>query len=595
MGVRFDIVISGYILLLPAIALFTLECLNKDLTVIKKLVFYWIFTLFTCCFIISSADIPYFSQFFDRFSIGAFEWIENIGFVFSMIIQEPKYSLIAIPFFILNISFFLLLKRVFNFKNSITQDKTWLKVTLSLFILLLMFIGIRGRVQKKSPIRIGTAYFSDNPFLNKLGLNPVFTLMRSYLDSKDSKNAVINIMNNELAIKYVQKDLGIQRELYDSPIARDISFDPNSIIKPNIVLVIMESMSAAKMKRYGNKNNLTPFLDSLANNSTYFENLYTAGKHTFNGIFSTLHSFPALYRQHPMKKIIKHDGLSTTLLQNGYSTTYFTTHDSQFDNVEGFLRANDFQNIVSQIDYPLSEVKTTLGVPDDYMFRYSIPILNKLAKDKNPFLATFMTASDHGPFYIPDYFKPKTNDIKQQITEYADWSLSQFISLSSKEKWFENTIFIFVADHGAALNAQHEIALNYFHSPLVFFAPKILKQDTVYKSIGSQIDIYPTLMGMLKIPYINNTLGVDLINSRRTYAIINDDDKIGIIDTNYFCILKNNETQLFRYEKEDNAYNKFSNSELEKQMSCYGKSSLQVYQNMILRKETSLSTKVLNP
>jgi phosphoglycerol transferase MdoB-like AlkP superfamily enzyme len=292
-----------------------------------------------------------------------------------------------------------------------------------------------------------------------------------------------------------------------------------------------------------------------------------------------------------MKKINQFDGISSTLLKNNYSTTYFTTHDSQFDNIEGFLRANDFQNIISQSDYPNSEIKTTLGVPDDYMFRYSIPILNKLHKNEKPFFATFMTSSDHGPYYIPEYFTPNTNDIKKQITEYADWSLNRFIKMSSKEQWFDNTIFVFVADHGAPLDAKYDISLNYFHTPLIFFAPKIFQHNKTYKNIGSQIDIYPTIMGMLKIPYINNTLGVDLINKKRKYAIINDDDKIGILDTSYFCILKKHEAKLFKYRKDDKVDYSTQNKEIVEMMTEYGKANMQVFQMMLLNKQTTLNNR----
>ena len=588
MGLRFDIVISGYIMFFPALILFTLEIFQNTNRLIKQFIFYWIFILFSITFIISSADIPYFNQFYDRFSVGAFDWIENIDFVVSMIIQEPKYYIIIIPFIILEVLFYIFLKRIFLEKASNKQINIYIKTVLSLMFLFLIFVGIRGRVQKKSPIRIGTAYFSDNSFLNKLGLNPTFTLMRSYLDSRKSENSVVNIMDNETAIKKVQGYLNIKNVKYNSPVARDITYDTTLTQKPNIVLIIMESMSAAKMKRHGNKNNLTPFLDSLANNSIYFENIYTAGKHTFNGIFSSLFSFPALYRQNPMKKITKYDGISYTLLKNGYSTTYFTTHDSQFDNVEGFLRANDFQNIISQSDYPNSEIKTTLGVPDDYMFRYSIPVLNELHKKQKPFFVTFMTASDHGPYYIPEYFTPHTTDIKQQIIEYADWSLHKFINMSSKEKWFDNTIFVFVADHGAPLNAKYDIALNYFHTPLIFYAPKILKSKKTYKVIGSQIDIYPTIMGVLKLPYINNTLGIDLINEKRKFAIINDDNKIGIIDTSFFCILKNHETKLYKYRDYDKIDYSQQNEVIVNMMAEYGQANLQVFQSMLLNRQTTL-------
>ncbi|PLX02855.1 MAG: hypothetical protein C0595_09310 [Marinilabiliales bacterium] len=593
MGIRFDIVISGYILFLPAFVLLILEIIRVNSKIVEQIIFYWIFILFTVAFIISSADIPYFNQFYDRFSIGAFEWIENFDFVVSMIVQEPRYFLIIIPFLILVTLFYFLLRKFFSQKKESVKINIALNTVISLLFLAIMFIGIRGRVQEKSPIQIGTAYFSDNSFLNKLGLNPVFTLMRSYLDSFNKDNSEIHLMDDQEAIEKVQHYLNIKNPEYSSPIARKVQFDTIQDSKPNVVIVIMEAMSAAKMSRYGNKKNLTPFLDSLSHNSIYFENIYTAGKHTFNGIFSTLFSFPALYRQHTMKNIHKYDGISSSLKNIGYSTTYFTTHDSQFDNVEGFLRANDFQNIISQADYPLSEVKTTLGVPDDYMFRYSVPEISKLAKEDKPFFVTFMTASDHGPFYIPEYFHPKNSDIKDQIVEYADWSLHRFIQLASKEDWFDNTIFIFIADHGAPLNATYDIPLNYFHSPLIFYAPKIFKSNKQYKNIGSQIDIYPTLMGLINQGYVNNTLGIDLIHQKRKYAIINDDDKIGIIDSMYLCIMKSdNNLQLFKYRDKDKTNYFEHNKSKAFKMADYAKSNMQVHQNMLLSGETSLRNKL---
>jgi len=321
--------------------------------------------------------------------------------------------------------------------------------------------------------------------------------MRSYLDSLDPDNESISLMDNEEAVKNVRKYYHITNTEYASPIARKIIPDSISANKPNVIVVIMESMSAAKMKRYGNTDNLTPFLDSLSMHSVYFDKYYTAGEHTFNGVFSTLFSFPALYRFHPLKQIKQYMGIAYTLKNIGYSTSYFTTHDGQFDNIEGFLHANYFDHIISQSNYPNEEVKTTLGVPDDFMFRFSMPILNDFSQSGKPFFAAFMTASDHGPYYIPEYFKPHTSDIKKQIVEYADWSLGRFIQLARKQKWFDNTIFVFTADHGAALKVSYPIPLNYHHSPLIIYAPKLLEPKT-YENISGQIDIFPTIMGLIK-------------------------------------------------------------------------------------------------
>lgn len=598
MGVRFDIIIIGYIMLLPALLLLIQYSIQKHFKNIVKFIFYWILVLFTLSFMISAADIPYFNHFFARFSIGAFEWMDNFDFVFNMIIQEPKYIAAVIPFLLLAFVYYRFLMAIFRkYKNTINNRKPSrfalaVRIIFSVLLLLLILIGIRGRLQRKSPMRIGTAYFCDNQFLNQLGLNPTFTLIKSYSDSKKYKNQLPTLMDNEQAVQQVRNYLNITNNYYSSPIARKITPDTISENKPNVIFIIMESMSAAKMGRHGNPDNLTPFLDSLSQQSYYFENYYTSGEHTFNGIFSTLFSHPAIFRFHPMKSGIQHyAGIAQTLKKLNYSTTYFTTHDGQFDNVEGFLHANSFDNVISQTDYPFNEIKTKLGVPDDYMFRFSMPILDKLAKKNHPFFVTFMTTSDHGPYYVPEYFTPKTNEIKKQIVEYADWSLQQFIEQSSEKEWFSNTIFVFTADHGAPIEVNYPIALNYHHSPLVIYAPKLLTPKT-FEQISGQVDIFPTIMGLLKQEYINNTLGVDLINESRPYTIINGDDKVAALDNEYLFILKNNtEKSLYLYAEKNKTNVIDEYPEKAKEMETYLRSNLQTYQYLLNKNLTSIKEK----
>jgi phosphoglycerol transferase MdoB-like AlkP superfamily enzyme len=587
MGIRFDIVISGYILFFPALFLLIFEIFNLNKRIIKKIVFYWTLILFSISFMIGASDIPYFNQFFSRFSMGAFEWADSPGFVLKMIIEEPKYFVYILLWLVLVFVFYKLLRKIFHRDCVNPIQNIALKSVVSLVFLGLIFLGVRGRIEKKSPIRIGTAYFCSNPFLNQLGLNPTFTLMRSYLDSRQEKNKPIDLMDTKMAIKNVQKYLHIDRPIKDSPTARQITPDSIAQNKMNVVVIIMESMSAAKMGRYGNKENLTPFLDSLCEQSYCFDNIYTAGEHTFNGIFSTLFSYPALYRQHPLKTMNHYQGMATTLKKLGYSTTYFTTHDSQFDNVEGFLRTNDFDNIISQADYPTEEVKTTLGVPDDYLFRYSIPVINNLHKEQKPFFVTFMTASDHGPYYVPEYYHPHSKEVRKQTVEYADWSLRKFIALASKTDWFDNTIFVFVADHGAAMYVHYDISLNYHHSPLIIYAPKKL-EPKLFPNIGGQIDIFPTVMGILQQPYINTTLGIDLIHDKRPYIVINGDDKVAALDNEFFMILKkDNSKSLYKYKQLDPKNYAQDYPEKVKTMDTYLRSYLQVFQYIVLHPEVN--------
>ena len=343
MGLRFDIVICSYILLLPYLLLSINLFLFKN-KFFDKISFYFTLVLFSIAFLISTADIPYFNQFFSRFSITAFAWSDNPKFVLKMIVGEPRLWLYIIPFSVSVFLFYKVLLRIFSVQNeTYVSLKKGLEIIVTVLFLGVMILGVRGRVEKKTPIRVGMAYFSNNPFLNQLGLNPNFTLMQSFLEALKEENKPIKLLPENIAISNVQKYLAIHNVNPKSPILRteNLGSSPNH---KNIVIILMESMTAANMERHGNKDKITPFLDSISNKGYYFENNYSAGIHTYNGIFSTLFSFPGIFRQHPMKesKVLKNDGIASELKRLGYTTTYFTIHDGQFDNVEGFLKANDF-------------------------------------------------------------------------------------------------------------------------------------------------------------------------------------------------------------------------------------------------------------
>ena len=585
MGVRFDVVISSYILVLPFVIVAIASFFKQQSRIVVRLITYYIIILFTVAFFVSTIDIPYFNQFFSRFSIAAFDWADSPVFVLKMIVQEPQYWFFILSFPIISYLFYRIVNKVFTMPLGESNIKVPIKISLSIIFLFLILIGIRGRIEEKSPIRVGTAFFSSNPFLNQLGLNPNFTLIRSYLDSIKKDNKKIKLMDDFTAISNVQKYFNISKPDETFPLLRHVEFDAENASNYNVVLVIMESMSAAKMKRHGNKDNLTPFLDSISNAGYYFENTYTAGIHTHNGIFSSLFSYPAIFRQHAMKNsnIPKYSGIFSTLKNYGYATIYFTTHDGQFDNVEGFLKANDCEMIISKPDYPSDKVKTTLGVPDDFMFEFSIPILNKLSQEDKPFFAAFMTASDHRPYYLPEYFEPRNTDIKKQITEYADYSLQKFIDLSSKQEWFSNTIFVFIADHGKPMDNVYSMSIDYNHAPLVFYAPHIFTESKTMSDMAGQIDIFPTIMGLLKLKYANNTLGIDLFKEKRPYIFFNGDDKYGVIDNEWFLIVNNtNAKGLYKYRDLDTYDYSGERSDVVEKMNEYAQSNLQAYQYVLI-------------
>ena len=621
MGVRFDIVTIGFVISIPTIILTIFSFFGKKSRLFEQ-IYTWALTVcFTITFGICAADIPYFDQFFDRFNITAFEWMAtgDSAFVFKMIWEEPTYILMMLPVLACGFIFWFFANRMM--KNS-TGWESVSYVRYGIYTVLLwglVFIGMRGRLNEKSPIMVGTAYFCNNAMLNQLGLNPNFTLVRSWLDSKDPDNQKVSFMSDDVAIAIVQKNLGIENPNPEFPIARVGDFstplrsarndvESLSSFRPeplggaekspaieaesndyNVIVVIMEGMSYNKTAHGGNTRNLTPFLDSLMSNSLSFNNCYTTGTHTYCGIYSTSVSYPVVFRNHALKRIpvLQYDGLAATLQRNGYQTAYFTTHDKEFDNVAGFLSQNGVERIVSQADYPVSEVKTTLGVPDDYMFRFAMPIFDEMASNDRPFCVTIMTASDHGPFYIPEYFTPRSEEVKYQITEYADWSLRRFIEMAREKPWFDNTLFVFVADHGAALDTDYSIPLSYFHTPLVFYMPKHL-QAIENEVIASQMDVFPTVMGILGKSYVNNTFGIDLLNENRRYAYFMGDDKYGVLDGEWLLINKPSEEQkgLYKYVEKEKKNYILEYPEVAAEMQKYAESAWQVSEYQQVKKKT---------
>ncbi len=546
MGFRFDTVVSCYLLLIPALITIINKFKKQKSKQLIRFTTIYVISLYSIAFFICSVDIPYFEHFLNRVTFSVLNWSNNPLFMFKLVFQDSSnYFYIALFTTLL----YLTIRTVktitkntllLETENNITITKHYKNSIYSILIVLVLVLGIRGRVTIKAPIQWGTAFISDNNFVNQLGLNPVFTFFRSYISSTNNENKKIHFIENNIAIKNIQEYFGLQKKHpFNSPIARKIDVT-GAPLNANVVIVMMESMSLSKTGLDNNPINMTPYLDSLAKVSYTFTNIFSAGIHTYNGIYATLFAMPALMNQHPMmaneNTIQPFTGIANTLNQFNYQSVFMCPHDEEFDNMSGFLKANGFQKIIGQKDFPTSEIESTMGVPDDVLFEHAVEEINQMAKQPKPFLASILTGSDHKPFYIPTNkgFVPKTKEEKQQVVEYADWSINKFLKLCSKQAWYDNTIFVFIADHGSWYRDCYEMNLSYHKVPLLIFAPKILQEPKINDKVGGQIDVFPTIMGLLNRPYINNTMGVDLLKEGRKYLCFSADDRIGCVNDDYF-------------------------------------------------------------
>ncbi len=589
-GLRFDLVVICYSLALPFVLLSINHALNYKFWLINNIVKYFTIIVLVFYQFIWAADIPYYKQFGNHLNKQALLWKDEGAFVIGFIFENISYwgfLLLFIILAIVSLVVFNYFYKKFYINITISHPQTKTSQFIQFTILgALLFLGIRGTTSQKTTIHEGFSIICSNQIINNTGLNPNFTFLKSILKS-NYKNIYIIPKNIDSDITYSRKYLNITSS-YEKTINRTIITNDDSITPYNVVIVIMESMSIAKMGYYGYPN-LTPHLNQLNKKSIFFSNFFSSGIHTFNGLFSVTTGFPAIYDEQSLKRYTKKsfNGLGLLLKTKGYETYFGTTHDSQFDNMEGFFRLNHFDNIISQSTMPSKYVISTLGVPDHVLYNEFISQVNK-QKTKIPFLGVLMSSSDHGPWKIPNNtsFKPTGNNEQENCTLYADWAIGQFMAKAKQQAWYNNTIFIFVGDHGFNLNHTYEMPISYNHIPCIIHQPRKLQPDTI-STPCYQPDIPATVMGLLGYSYTNETFGINILKEKHPFVVFSADDKIGCVDNQgyfYYKMLNNSERYLRKYTNLDSInyinYNFKKADSLEKNM-------MHIYQsaNYFIKKE----------
>lgn len=213
-----------------------------------------------------------------------------------------------------------------------------------------------------------------------------------------------------------------------------------------------------------------------------------------------------------------------------------------------------------------------------------------MSKGTTPFFATILTTSNHDPYILPEYFKSDLTDKAERAVSYADWSIGQFLKGVRNEAWFDNTIFVFVADHGLKVGeSPYDMTLSYNHIPILFYAPKILGKPRKLDNFMGQVDIFPTIMGLMNVNYINNTLGVDVLKNPRPCMYFSADSRIGCIDKNWLYVYRFGGTEsLYKYQSGDlKDYAADHKPQVEK-LKNYSFSNVQTAEWMIANDKTSL-------
>lgn len=537
-GLWFDNVIACYVSALPLLAVFVVSLLRLWRGWMLRAFNVWFGVCYALIFMAEAGNIPYFAYFSKLLNASIWNWAAYGGTTLGLMFGEASYYLYIFSYFAALAGFCTALyyfrKHFGNFTaDEVRREKArpctaayLLRVAVpSLVLSGACFLGIRGRLGY-NPIKVSAAYFCTNPVLNNLGVNPMFCLLNSTLDNLRPENRTLRLMDDSQAVARVQQMYGRTGIKGISPLAVRVRPEGEPL-RRNVVIVLMESMSAKLMVHFGNTKRLTPHLDSLYDRSLSFANCYSAGNHTNHGLYATLYSFPSIMFRNAMKgsDIPVYSGLPTVLKQQGYSTMFFMTHEGQYDNMNAFFRTNGYDEVYAQENYPRSAVVNHFGVPDDFLFSYALPVLRRHAATGRPFMATLLTISNHPPYVVPERFRSAGLAPEEQIVRYADDCIGRFMQAAAREPWYRNTVFVFLGDHGKLVgNADCELPESFNHIPLIFHGAGIDAREV--EGFAGQVDVTPTLLGLLRVPYVQNNFGVDLLQHTRPAAFYTADKTI---------------------------------------------------------------------
>lgn len=486
-GLKLDLAISAYLVAIPSLAL-VVSCFFSGKS-IKY--FYHIYSLIAsfASITIILGDLFLYKYWGFRMDATPLFYMANpkaaIASVSTLTVIGGLLSTLAITGLIYWVYLKIFSHRLLKLQKSPKAAVVLLPATLLLFLIMRGGIGIAS-------LTTSTAYFSQKQFANHAAINPIWNLAFSLSESSDLKRKFIYYGDNE-----------VNRLVSGFNKADETSIALLRIKRPNIILVITESLTAKVVAATGGMPEITPELNKLVKEGIVFDNLFAASDRTDRGLSALLAGYPSLPGTSPLKfqKLTeKLAYIPKKLNANGYRSEFYYGGTLEFANYRSFLIQAGFGKMVSDKDFPSEDLQTKWGAFDHKVFNR---VLAETPDSDSLFFKTILTLTSHEPYKIPvpPVFEGNGDEIKfLNSLHYTDQSLGDFIKMAKKRKWWENTLIIIIADHGCQMpgNSGTWDAATY-HIPMIWLGGALKVHDTVINTLSSQTDLAATLMKQLEI------------------------------------------------------------------------------------------------
>ncbi|HLP56938.1 MAG TPA: LTA synthase family protein [Fluviicola sp.] len=581
-GVWFDL-ITICLIFLPYITLSILPVPFRDnrwYKLVQKISFYF---PFLAAVSLNLVDTEYFNFTQKRSTADLFALVSagnDVGQLLTTFIKD--FWVLILCFIVLYIGMAWMYRKTepkrFETKTK-PYKRSWKKESLFFLVIVPIVILVgRGGFSLK-PVNIIDATLYTEPQNTALILNTPFTIVKSY--GKDDL----------VEKKYMS--LKEERKLYD-PVRQSA---PQNVLpdKTNVMVIMLESFGNEWVGAFNDTTSYTPFLDSLIGESWVFEYGFSNGKKSIEAVPSIVSSLPTLMDNPYISSPYANNAIETLpgiLKKHGYSTAFYHGATNGSMRFNSFAKQAGFEKYFGRFEYNNDKHSDkTWGILDEYFNPWTA---KQLTKQKAPFFATLFTLSSHHPYYVPPHWKGKLRNGPEPICRsihYGDVSLKKFFEQAKKEPWYNNTLFVLVADHTPSTSSSfYSKRTQMYRIPIVFFHPqqgKLPKKRE--KVIFQQIDIMPTVLDLVNINTRYYSFGQSYFSGKRKEAVTYLEGSYYYFEGEYMLVFSGDEPRSLKKFAGKGAYSKSYlpvNSKRGKAMTRQLRAIIQRYNRDLIHNQT---------
>lgn len=516
-GLRFDLVLLGLALVIPVLAFPLFASTGRLLRIWQLLLRFYLPAVLLFVLFMEISTPSFMDQFDSRPNILFVEYLDHPREVFATLWAAYKLPLL-IAFVLIPV-----IARVLATEfRSVAQRVEATGVLPALLLFPLLLIACAGLIRSTldhRPVNPSTVALSTDPLVNDLALNSSYTLLYAMYETRHEGQGGLryaDMPDNEV-IDSVRREMHVAAGDFTSEALPTLHTQHGTARRKNLVIIIEESLGAEFVGSLGGLP-LTPNLDSLSGEGIWLENLFATGTRSVRGLEAIVSGYPPTPARSVVKLPKSQRGFFTLgelLSATGYETSFIYGGEAQFDNMRRFFINNGFGHVIDEKDYINPVFVGSWGVSDEDLFARAHEEFER-AGDV-PFFSVVFTSSNHSPYQFPDerikQFDTDKNTVNNAV-KYADHALGGFFQQAKQSGYWDDTVFLVVADHNSRVYGDQVIPVDRFHIPGL-----ILGGSVEQRSIGtlaSQIDLGPTLLSLIGFEGDHPMTGRDLTDPVNT-------------------------------------------------------------------------------